>query len=206
MSTIAKPHTFSPNTTISSSQVNADFDTLYNDYNGSIDASNLATSAVSTAKIADGAVTTAKIADSNVTTAKLNLGWVSYTPTLSNFTIGNGTMVAMYVQVGMTIIGMVHVTLGSTSSMGAAGIRITTPVAASTNYSVTNSVIGQATFQDSGSSQYVGWNRLEDVNTMRPVVLNASATYTTISSLTASVPMTWATNDVVAINFSYERA
>lgn len=74
MSTIAKPHTFSPNTTISSSQVNADFDTLYNDYNGSIDASNLATSAVSTAKIADSAVTTAKIADSNVTAAKINFG------------------------------------------------------------------------------------------------------------------------------------
>lgn len=74
MSTIAKPHTFSPNTIISSSQVNADFDTLYNDYNGSIDASNLATSAVSTAKIADSAVTTAKIADNNVTTAKINFG------------------------------------------------------------------------------------------------------------------------------------
>jgi len=74
MSTISKPHTFSPNTTISSSQVNADFDTLYNDYNGNIDASNLATSAVSTAKIADSAVTTAKIADSNVTAAKINFG------------------------------------------------------------------------------------------------------------------------------------
>lgn len=206
MSTISKPHTFSPNTTISSSQVNADFDTLYNDYNGNIDASNLATNAVSTAKIADSAVTTAKIADSNVTNAKLNLGWVSYSPTLTNFTIGNGVLVAMYTQVGDTVIGMAHVTLGSTSSMGAAGIRFSTPVAASASYSFTNSVVGGATFQDSGSSQYVGWNRLEDANTMRPVVINASATYATISSITNTVPMTWATNDVVAINFVYEAA
>lgn len=72
MSVIAKPYTFSPNTTISSSQVNANFDTLYNDYNGGIAAANLATGAVTTAKIADSNVTTAKIADDNVTAAKID--------------------------------------------------------------------------------------------------------------------------------------
>lgn len=71
MSIINKPNTFSPNTSISSSQVNSNFDTLYNDYNGSISAANLASNSVTTAKIADANVTTAKIADSNVTTAKL---------------------------------------------------------------------------------------------------------------------------------------
>lgn len=74
MSTIAKPFTFSPNTTISSSQTNSNFDTLYNDYNGSISAANLATGAVTTAKIADFNVTTAKIADSSVTDVKLVAG------------------------------------------------------------------------------------------------------------------------------------
>lgn len=71
MSVIAKPYTFSANTTISSSQVNSNFDTLYNDYNGGIAAANLASNSVTTAKIADSNVTTAKIADSNVTTAKI---------------------------------------------------------------------------------------------------------------------------------------
>lgn len=72
MSVIAKPYTFSPNTTASSSQVNSNFDTLYNDYNGGISAANLATDAVTTAKIADSNVTTAKIADDAVTAAKLD--------------------------------------------------------------------------------------------------------------------------------------
>lgn len=40
--------------------------------NGNIDATNLATDAVTTTKIADSNVTTAKIADSAVTTAKIN--------------------------------------------------------------------------------------------------------------------------------------
>lgn len=74
MSTLSKPHTFSPNTTISSSQVNSNFDTLYNDYNGGIDASNLASSAVTTAKIADLAVTAGKLAAASVTADKLALG------------------------------------------------------------------------------------------------------------------------------------
>lgn len=74
MSTISKPYTFSPSTTASSSEVNADFDTLYNDYNGNINASNLATGAVSTAKIADDAVTGDKIADAVVTSTHINFG------------------------------------------------------------------------------------------------------------------------------------
>lgn len=71
MSLINKPNTFSPNTTISSSAVNSDFDTIYNEFNGSISAANLATNAVTTAKIADANVTTAKLADGAITTAKV---------------------------------------------------------------------------------------------------------------------------------------
>lgn len=72
MSILSKPYTFSPNTTASSSEVNANFDTLYNDYNGGISAANLADNAVTTAKITDLNVTTAKLADDSVTPAKLD--------------------------------------------------------------------------------------------------------------------------------------
>lgn len=71
MSILSKPYTFSPNTTASSSEVNANFDTLYNDYNGGISAANLADNAVTTAKITDLNVTTAKLADGSVSAAKL---------------------------------------------------------------------------------------------------------------------------------------
>lgn len=71
MGTISKPNTFSSSTTISSSEVNDNFDVLYNEVNGNISAANLATDSVTTAKIADSNVTTAKIADDAVTSAKL---------------------------------------------------------------------------------------------------------------------------------------
>jgi hypothetical protein len=72
MSSINKPYTFTDNTAAEASEVNANFDTIYNDYNGGISATNLATGAVTTAKIADSNVTTTKIADANVTTPKLD--------------------------------------------------------------------------------------------------------------------------------------
>lgn len=71
MGIIAVPNSFSANTTISSSQVNSNFNTIANEFNGSISAANLATDSVTTAKIADSNVTTAKINDDAVTTAKI---------------------------------------------------------------------------------------------------------------------------------------
>lgn len=80
MSTVSKPNTFSANTVISPSEVNSNFDTIYNEFNGNISAANLATSAVSTAKIADAAVTGAKIAANTVTYANVGTtllnGWI----------------------------------------------------------------------------------------------------------------------------------
>jgi hypothetical protein len=72
MAIISVPNTFSPNTTISSSEINANFTEIYDEFNGNIAAANLATDSVTTVKIADSNVTTAKIADDAVTAAKIN--------------------------------------------------------------------------------------------------------------------------------------
>lgn len=84
MGIIAKPNDFSANTTISSSQVDSNFDTIYNEFNGNIVAANLASNAVTTAKISDSNVTTAKIADAAVTSAKISGIDKSLTTTDSN--------------------------------------------------------------------------------------------------------------------------
>lgn len=51
----------SDGTTIDAADVNTPFNTIYNDYNGGITATNLASNAVTTAKIADDNVTDAKL-------------------------------------------------------------------------------------------------------------------------------------------------
>jgi hypothetical protein len=45
MGTVTKGHTFTPDSTIKSSEVNANFDTLYNDYNGNISNVNISSTA-----------------------------------------------------------------------------------------------------------------------------------------------------------------
>jgi len=74
---IVKPNNFAASTPAVASQVNANFDVIYNAFNGNIDSNNLATNSVVTSKIADNNVTTAKINDSAVTTAKINNGAVT---------------------------------------------------------------------------------------------------------------------------------
>lgn len=66
-----KNYTFSPLTTISSSQVNSNFDQLFNELAGNVGAANLLADAVTTSKIADLNVTTAKLASQAVTLAKI---------------------------------------------------------------------------------------------------------------------------------------
>src|SRR5690606_2397158 len=98
MSILSKPYTFAPNTTASSSEVNANFDTLYNDYNGGISAANLADNAVTTAKITDLNVTTAKLADGSVAASKLatdaiTLGYAQITSPVTGITSTTGAQV-----------------------------------------------------------------------------------------------------------------
>jgi hypothetical protein len=65
---------YAAGTTISSSEVNADINTAYNEINGNLNSANLATNAVTTAKITDSNVTEAKIANLAVTTDKIAIG------------------------------------------------------------------------------------------------------------------------------------
>lgn len=71
MAIVPKPYTFSANTAIRPSEVNADIDTIYNAFNGNISGTNVASSAVTTLKLADTTITTDNIADGAITTAKI---------------------------------------------------------------------------------------------------------------------------------------
>jgi hypothetical protein len=56
--------------------------------------------------------------------------WTSYTPTATNFTVGNGTIAGKYAQVGKLIVIRVNFTGGSTSTYTASAFAISLPVAA----------------------------------------------------------------------------
>ncbi len=235
MGIISKPNTHAPNTVISSSKLNANEDTVYNAFNGNIEAANLATDAVVTAKIADSNVTTAKIADLNVTTGKLaadavtnakladasilpeqliagtgtTWAWQSWTPTLSGrLDDADWTKTSCkYVQIGKTVIAQLKLVATAAAPMGggSTGALFTLPV--------TSTALGAT-----ADSIPLGSAALLDSSTavFSGIVLHQSTTLGTIryhnqataaySSVSSTAPFTWTTNDEIMATFMYEAA
>jgi hypothetical protein len=171
-----------------------------------------ATAADTPARLAVGANDTVLTADS---TAATGLKWAavpsssatytSYTPTFTNFTLGNGTInVARYIQNGKQVSGYMKVTLGSTSSMGTNPI-FTLPVTASSNMQA-SATIGSANIDDAGAAAYEGIVKYSTTTTARLTVANASATYVQTSVILSTVPMTWVSTDSFTLDFTYEAA
>lgn len=211
MAIVNKPNTFSGNTTISSSQINSNFDTLYNEFNGSISAANLADDAVTSAKLADNAVVTANITDANVTPAKLVAGtgtswaWQSWTPTWTNVTISSSTVVAKYLQTGKTVNCLLAIT-GAGSFAVSGSMILTAPVNISSNYTA-REVIGQCSINDvSTGAFYLGQVWRASATTVEILVGVTDATYLKANATTNTVPMTWTNGDIISATFTYEAA
>jgi len=71
MGLISRIKTWASGNILTAADQNAEFDNLLDEFNGSIEAVNLATGAVTAAKLGSSAVTTIKINDGAVTTAKI---------------------------------------------------------------------------------------------------------------------------------------
>lgn len=186
--------------------------TIYNEFNGNIDNSNIkSAAAISTSKLADDAgITTAKIADGAVTPAKLTSGtgsswtWQSWTPSWTNFTPGSATISARYTQIGKTVHFRIQVTLNG-STMGS-DPQFSLPVTASSNEHI-DRTLGLAHLKDaSPAADNVGVVYLNSTTTagiFRQIVSGSSIVY---SAVTSTAPWTWANNDVIYLRGSYEAA
>lgn len=163
-----------------------------------------ATGADTPARLAVGTNGYVLTADS---TASTGLVWAApsaggsfsaWTPTYTNITVGNGTVVARYTQIGKLVYAYWSFTLGSTSSYGN-NAAISLPVtAASTNFN------GTAYGLDFGTLEVIGQSLLKSTTTMNLYApINGSYGSTQAS---ATFPWTWTTNDKMILNITYEAA
>jgi hypothetical protein len=157
------------------------------------------------ARLAVGANDTVLVADSGAATglawksSATRYPWTAYTPSISNFTIGNGTLTARYQQIGKTVNVSVVFVLGSTSAISTTPFFSLPVTAAANGLSIT----GRLT--DVGIKDYQGFGLL-NTTTVFLFTIGTTATYAGAENLTSTAPFTWATGDFFAFQFSYEAA
>jgi hypothetical protein len=133
----------------------------------------------------------------NISTA----GYTAYTPTFTNFTLGNGTITARFAQVGLTVHCYGQVALGSTSSVGT-NMTISMP----TNIATTAYMVGSVNFEDVPSGSFSGSAFRATATNILPLAQNATGTYVFDNGTSATIPFTWGTNDRIIWNVIYESA
>jgi hypothetical protein len=136
-----------------------------------------------------------------LTAAELNAtgAYTSFTPSWTNLTVGNGTVSAAYSVFNKILFCTVSFTLGSTSAVGDP-VRMTIPGSLSIDTASQN-FMGQALFEDVGTASYVGVVGVLNSTTVALYVQNASATYTTINTLTGTRPFASFSGDKFVFSF-----
>lgn len=161
----------------------------------------------------NNSVVTANITDAAVTPAKLQAGtgsgwtWASWTPSWTNVTVGNGTVVAKYVQTGKMVTCRISFILGSTSAISGLP-TFSLPITAVSYPNIANGAdpLGIADVLDSGTGTFPGDIRLLTTTTAILTVWAAGSTYVTGINPSSTIPMTWTTNDALTATFTYEAA
>lgn len=136
--------------------------------------------------------------------------WVqqNWTPTLVNMTLGNGTVVAKYTQIGKKVFYLFDFTLGSTSTVTGA-MRFTIPVTSAVSLGNSFQSVGRAYITDNGTTFFTGEVRPTSslpTTQFEIEVSNAAGTYVVPTVISSTVPMTWTTSDRVVATGFYEAA
>ena len=133
------------------------------------------------------------------------LAWQSWAPTLSGgWANGNGTWtVAKYCKLGKTVFVKASFTIGSTTTKGT-NFLVSLPFTAVTHANV-NEAAGLVYWTPAGIAS-VGEIYVVSTTTARAMAMKTDGAYLDLTQATATVPGTWATNNTITFNFSYEAA
>lgn len=125
--------------------------------------------------------------------------WNAFTPSLTNMTIGNGTLACYWIQIGKTIHARGRLTWGSTTSVAGA-ISIGLPATASSNGSFTGSLTMRA-----GGVDYLGYIA-PTTTTIAVSAVGSAGTYANRVTTSATIPGTWTSADNITFSITYEAA
>ena len=135
--------------------------------------------------------------------------WTAYTPTWSapttNPSIGNGTLVGRYTQIGKTCILIIGLTMGSTTTYGSGNWSFSLPKTAKNTSGI--NFYGVAHIRKVGTANY---ERIAQISpSISTTVINMFTDPTPGSNsanISATVPFTWGNGDALGIEITYEIA
>ncbi len=122
-----------------------------------------------------------------------------WTPSFTNFTLGNGTATCKYSQIGKVVFVYITIIWGSTTSATASTMTISLPVTSSN----TASNIGSGFLRDVSAG--TGIPGTMEFSSTISAIFGHSGTGSN-STVTATAPFTWATGDTIKMNGFYEAA
>ena len=128
--------------------------------------------------------------------------YTAITPTFGSATVGNGIVNARYTKINKLVHFAGYFQLGGTSAI-ASYVDISVPV---TGVPSTFQCPGNAMFYDASGGIYAGHSFFVGSTTIRVAAFLATGTYASNADLSATVPITWTTGDVIFWNLTYEAA
>jgi hypothetical protein len=130
-----------------------------------------------------------------------NYAWTSFTPTLSSWTKGSGTFDSTYVQVGKTVTWRCKFTLSGTTVSGNPALTLPVTAKAGGAYYFPHPVMVLA-----GGTAYLGTGYLTSTTAWSMTINNVAGTYGSFTSISSTIPGTWANADHFNFVVTYEAA
>jgi hypothetical protein len=164
---------------------------------------DLYTYSTTDARLAVGANDSMLVGDSTAATglsyksAATLFAWTTWTPTVSNLSIGNGTAIYRYAQIGKTVFIDIAITLGSTSTVSGSPF-VTLPVNAAYG-----TFAAAANYEDNGVQFWLGIGYVASTGVSFKAT-NTTGTYAFSAECSSTIPFTWGTSDKINCQFSYE--
>jgi len=132
--------------------------------------------------------------------------YTAYTPTLTAITLGNGTLTGQYARVNDFVHVTGTLTLGSTSAI-TGSIVISPPVNIHSSMGYTALPLGLCNLYDTSSG---AMNNLQvlwaSATEMRVRAMNSAGSYAVLVATSSTIPLTWATGDILTWNVTYRAA
>jgi hypothetical protein len=127
---------------------------------------------------------------------------VSYTPALTNITLGNGTMSTRYVLINNFVHYEGKITFGSTTSITGSAPIINLPFIAAQSFQVAGNVV----YADVAVATYTGIPLQIGTGGIYLFINNFATAYGNEVALNATIPFTWGTGDQIVWSVHYQKA